>query len=138
MVYQNHNVDPTYFFDCIEEFSFNYRIYVNTSKQVDEYGRRQLIYTADTIRGSLQDRGSRVVRSKDGNTSEHLANFYCKSLYRINKDDIIEYKNEYYLVTAIQPYDEYGVREATLKVIQLSAYKDLADYIKYLNGEKLI
>lgn len=138
MEYQNHVIDPTYFYDAIEEFSFNYDIYVNTGKTVNEYGKRVLTYDKQTIRGSLQDRGSKIVRSKDGNIVEHNADFYCKSLYRINKNDVIEYKNEYYICTGIQPYDEYGCRQATLKVIQLAAYRDLADYIEYLQGGKLV
>lgn len=138
MEYQNHVIDPTYFYDAIEEFSFNYVLYVNTGKQIDDYGKRKLIYSKNLIRGSLQDKGSLTIRSKEGNIVEHRANFYCKSLYRININDIIEYKNEYYLVTGVQPYDEYGCREVTLKVIQLAQYRDLADYIKYLEGEKLV
>lgn len=138
MKYQNHNIDPTFFWDAIEEFSFNYNLYVNTSKTVDEYGRRVLKYTQQIVRGSLQSSGSQVSRSKQGNTDSKSYNFYCKSLYRIDKNDILEYKNEYFIVNSVQDYDEFGVRSCTLSMISLTNYKDLADYIKYLKGEKLV
>lgn len=134
-MFQNHVIDPTYFYDAIEEFSFNYNLYVNSSKTVDEYGKRVLGYTLQVIRGSLQSDGSHVNRSKEGNTDTKTYNFYCKSLYRINKNDILEYKNDFYIVTFVQDYDEWGVRNATLKNIQLSQYRNLAEYIKYLRGD---
>lgn len=137
-MFQNHVIDPTYFYDAIEEFSFNYILYVNTDKKIDEYGKRVLGYTREIIRGSLQSEGSHVNRSKQGNTDNKVYNFYCKSLYRINKNDILEYKNNYYIVTFVQDYDEYGVRNAQLKNIQLTQYRDLAEYIKYLEGEVLV
>ena len=51
MIYQNHVIDPTFFYDAIEEFSFNYNLYVNTSKSVDDYGKRVLGYTLTKVRG---------------------------------------------------------------------------------------
>lgn len=138
MSYQNHVIDPTFFWDAIEEFSFDYTLYVNTSKTVDDYGKRVLGYTVETIRGSLQSTGSQVNRSKSGNTDTKTYNFYCKSLYRIEKNDILEYNNEYYICTRVQDYDEYGVRSAELNMIQLTQYTDLANYVKYLQGEDLV
>lgn len=137
--YQNHVIDPTYFYDAIEEFSFDYDIYVVKEKEEpDEYGRIISEYTKNTIRGSLQSKGNRLVQSKEGNTHEFRYNFYCKSLYRINIGDIIEYKNNYLRVNFVQDYDEYGVREAELTMIDLASYRDFADYIEYLKGEKLV
>ena len=138
MEYQNHNVDPTFFWDAIEQFAFDYNLYVNTSKTVDEYGNRVLGYTLETIRGSLQSRGSRVNRSKEGNTDSKIYDFYCESLYRISKNDILEYKNEYYIVNSVHDIDEFGVRSAELSMINLTNYRDLASYIKYLKGEDLV
>lgn len=137
-IFQNHVIDPTYFWDAIEEFSFNYNLYVNTDKKIDEYGKTILLYTKQIIRGSLQSGGNSLNRSKDGNTNTKSYDFYCKSLYRIDIDDILEYKNNYYIVTFVQDYDEYGVRNAQLKNIELSQYRDLASYIKYLKGESLV
>lgn len=136
--YQNHVIDPTYFYDAIEEFSFDYDIFVNIGKRVDEMGRRVLQYELQTIRGSLQSDGKLMHRDKSGNTVEHNYRFYCKSLYRINVNDIIKYKENYYIVNEVNDYDEYGVRNAKLALIQLTAYRDLADYVKYLEGEKLV
>lgn len=138
MVYQNHLVDPTFFYDAIEEFSFNYTIYIVTKVDRDDRGRDKYTYEQQTIRGSLQSDGKTLDQSKDGTSTTKTAKFYCKSLYRIDIGDIIEYKNNYYRVNFVQDYDEYGVRNADLVMIKLTAYRDLADYIKYLNGEILV
>lgn len=139
MKYQNHLIDPTFFFDAIEEFSFNYTIHVfNESDDVDDYGRRMNSYTKKLIRGSLQTHGKQEHQSTTGNTTSNVYMFYCKSLYQINIGDIIEYDGDYLRVNSVHPYNEFGVREATLEMIKLNSYRDFADYIKYLNGEKLI
>lgn len=138
MIYQNHLVDPTYFYDAIEEFSFNFTIYTVTNKTIDDYGNVKYTYDNAIIRGSLQSDGTRLVLSQEGNTTVVKYRFYCKSLYRINIGDIIEYKNKYLRVDFVQDYDEYGVRNCELTMIQLTAYRDLRDYIRYLNGEVLV
>lgn len=135
---QNHVIDPTYFYDCIEEFSFNYNIYVVEKKEIDAGGNVKRTYSKNLIRGSLQSQGVELRQSKDGNTKEMRYNFYCKSLYRIDIGDIIEYKNRYLRVESVKDFDEYGVRECSLLMVQLTKYRDLADYIKYLRGEKLV
>lgn len=134
----NHVIDPTFFYDAIEEFSFNYTLYVKSGQTVNAYGEIVNTYTTQTIRGSLQSQGLRVSRSKDGNIDTKEYNFYCKSLYRIDKDNILEYNNNFYIVNFVQDYDEWGVRNCSLEMIDLSQYKDLADYVAYLRGEKLI
>lgn len=135
---QNHVIDPTYFYDCIEEFSFNYNIYVVEKKEIDASGNVKRTYSKNLIRGSLQSQGVELRQSKDGNTKEMRYNFYCKSLYRIDIGDIIEYKNRYLRVESVKDFDEYGVRECSLLMVQLTKYRDLADYIKYLQGEELV
>lgn len=137
-IYQNHVIDPTYFYDCVEEFSFNYTVFVLSGKTIDDYGNTKSTYTTQTIRGSLQAGGVTLKQSKDGNTHEMTYNFYCKSLYRIDIGDIIKYKNRYLRVDSVREYDEYGVRECSLTMIQLTQYRDLADYIKYLEGDVLV
>ena len=135
---QNHVIDPTYFYDCIEEFSFNYTIYVVEKKEIDVSGNVKRTYSKNVIRGSLQSQGVELRQSKDGNTKEMRYNFYCKLLYRIDIGDIIEYKNRYLRVESVKDFDEYGVRECSLLMVELTKYRDLADYIKYLRGEKLV
>lgn len=137
---QNHVIDPTFFYDCIDEFSFDYNLYVLVENNaIDERGYTISKYELQTISGSLQSTGSSKNRSKSGSTISKEYDFYCKSLYRIKEDDILEYKNNYYICTAINnDYDEWGVRGARLKLISLTAYRDLADYIKYLRGQKLV
>ena len=134
--YQNHVIDPTYFYDAIEEFAFDYDIYVVTNdNDIDDYGNRKPSYMKTTIRGSLQSDGTSVQQSKEGNTHVATRRFYCKSLYRIGIGDIIEYKGDYFRVNDVRDYDEYGVRSATLTMIKLAQYRDFAMYLKYLNGE---
>lgn len=134
----NHLIDPTFFYDAIEEFAFDYCIYVVNKDGVDDYGNTKLTYQKEMIRGSLQIQGHSERQSKSGNTHEVKYMFYCKSLYRIDIGDIIEYNNVFLRVNAIHPYDEYGVREASLTMIQLSAYRDFADYLKFIRGQKLV
>lgn len=134
----NHVIDPTFFYDAIEEFSFDYVIYVLTQKGLDEYGKETYSYTKQTIRGSLQPRQKRLVQANEGNTTESGYDFYCKSLYRINIGDIIEYQHEYFRVNAIQNYDEFGCRTASLDLITLNGYRDLEEYAKYKLGVELV
>ena len=107
-------------------------------KEIDASGNVKRTYSKNLIRGSLQSQGVELRQSKDGNTKEMRYNFYCKSLYRIDIGDIIEYKNRYLRVESVKDFDEYGVRECSLLMVQLTKYRDLADYIKYLQGEKLV
>lgn len=135
----NHLIDPTFFFDAIDEFSFDYNIYVvNKHDEPDENGNTVLTYDKRIIRGSLQINSKNESMSKTGTTVSSTYMFYCKSKYRIDIGDIIEYNNDFLRCNAVHPYDEFGVREASLTMIQLSAYRDFADYIKYLRGVKLI
>ena len=136
--YQNHVIDPTFFYDAIEEFSFDYDIFVVIGKKTNNVGKKVLQYEKQTIRGSLQSQGSRIIRSKEGGMVEKAYNFYCKSLYRIKKNDVIHYKKDYYIVNGVHDYDEYGVRSAELSLIKLTQYDDLAEYVKYLKGEMLV
>ncbi len=134
----NHVIDPTFFYDAIEEFAFNYEVYVNTNYTIDEYGIRKNSYEKHVIRGSLQSKGTTQRQSKSGNTQSRGYNFYCKSLYRINIGDFIKYKNNWLHVDSVRDYDEYGVRSCTLTMIELSSYKDFAEYIKYIEGEEIV
>lgn len=138
MVYQNHVIDPTYFYDAIEEFSFNYTLYVLTNRTINERGKLTATYTTKIVRGSLQSQGSQYHKEKSGSTVSQDYKFYCKSLYRINIGDVLEYKNNYLIVDSVQDYDEYGCRECSLSLIQLTNYRDLGAYIKYLNGQELV
>ena len=137
-IYQNHVIDPTYFYDAIEEFAFNYIIYHKVDEVKDENFNVVSTYENSIIRGSLQSQGSKVSRSKRGNTNTHDYEFYCKSLYRIHIDDIIQYKNNFYIVNDIKDYDEWGVRQASLSLITLMDYRDFAEYLKYQEGEMLV
>lgn len=134
----NHLIDPTYFYDAIEEFAFDYVIYVVEKDEVDEYGYTTLSYQKRSIRGSLQIQQKSERQSKDGNTHTVTYKFYCKSLYRIDIGDILEYDGNYLRVNDVHPYDEYGVREAALEMIQLAAYRDFAAYLKYISGINIV
>ena len=134
----NHLIDPTYFYDCIEEFAFNYDAYIVDNVYVDDYGRKITKFLKTTIRGSLQSQGTRLSQSKKGNTQNKSYDFYCKSLYRINIGDFIKYQDIWLHVNSVNDYDEWGVRRCSLTMVNLSNYKDLAEYVKYIEGETII
>lgn len=136
--YQNHVIDPTFFFDAIEEFSFNYQIFILSKKIIDDDGNEKRVYSNEIIRGSLQSLGRSLDQSHSGNSTEMTYNFYCKSLYRINIGDVILYKNNYLMVKSVQDFDEFGCRSCSLEMIQLQAYRDLQEYVEYLEGSKFI
>ena len=135
---QNHVIDPTFFYDVIEEFAFNFNIYVVDKKTVSDSGKIKTEYTKQIIRGSLQSKGTTLIQKNNGNTNTMTYMFYCKSLYRINIGDIIEYKGNYLMCDSVRDYDEYGVRSAHLQMITLTAYRDLKDYIEYIEGRKIV
>lgn len=134
----NHVIDPTFFYDAIELFEFEYKCYVLAEKKIDDYGRTKSSYISKTISGSLQTAGTRLEQKSTGNIQVVSYNFYCKSLYRINIGDVIYYHDNYLRCTSVHDYDEYGVREASLEMIQLSSYRDLEEYIKFEEGEELV
>ena len=136
--YKNHLIDPSYFYDVIEEFAFDYDIYVKTGEVQDEYFRAKMTFEKKTIRGSLQTQGLSLNQTKTGNTQTNEYNFYCKSLYRINIGDFIFYKGQWLHVDSVHEYDEWGVREAHLTMVQLSSYKDLEEYVKYIEGQEIV
>ena len=136
--YKNHLIDPSYFYDAIEKFAFDYDIYVKTGEVQDEYFRAKMTFEKKTIRGSLQTQGLSLNQTKTGNTQTNEYNFYCKSLYRINIGDFIFYKGQWLHVDSVHEYDEWGVREAHLTMVQLSSYKDLEEYVKYIAGQEIV
>lgn len=136
--YKNHLIDPSYFYDAIEEFAFDYDIYVKTGEVQDEYFRAKMTFEKKTIRGSLQTQGLSLNQTKTGNTQTNEYNFYCKSLYRINIGDFIFYKGQWLHADSVHEYDEWGVREAHLTMVQLSSYKDLEEYVKYIEGQEIV
>lgn len=135
---QDHVVDPTYFYDAIEMFSFNYDLYRVSDYQIDDYGKRTSLFTKESIRGSLQSGGKNLNQNKEGNTNSMNYNFYCKSLYRINIGDFINYKDRWLHVNSVSDYDEYGCRSCRLTLVQLTDYKDLEEYVKYIKGEIIV
>lgn len=134
----NHIIDPSYFYDAIELFEFEYKCYVLVEKKIDEYGMTKSYYETESIMGSLQTTGTNLQQRSTGNIQTSTYNFYCKSIYRINIGDVIYYRNNYLRCDSVHDYDEYGVREATLEMIQLTSYRDLEEYIKFEEGEELI
>lgn len=135
---QNHVIDPTYFYDAIAQFAFNYTIYHTTGLTIDAEGKQSYSYESATINGSLQSQGHRRNISKKGNIDTWEYNFYCKSLYRIDIGDIIEYKGKYLYVDSITDYDEWGVREAHAQMVELAAIKDFAEWLKYQRGDIIV
>ena len=135
---QNHVIDPTFFFDAIAEFAFDYDWYAMTGYEVDDMKRRVAKFDKRTINGSLQPQTGSISFRVEGNTHNLSYKFYCKSLYRISLGDFIHYKNRYLHVDEVQDYDEWGVREVSLTMVNLTDYRDFQSYLKYLEGEESV
>ena len=134
-----HIIDPTFFYDAIEEFAFNYVIYhKDKGDTIDEYGRAKPNYKQDIIRGSFQTKGTDISRDMKGNTTSEEADFYCNSLQRIHINDIVVRNNQYYIVNGTTNYDEWGVREARLKIISLEENRDFQEWLKYQTGGTIV
>lgn len=138
MVYQNHVIDPTYFYDAVEEFAFNFDWYPVKEIDTDSKGKLIYRYGKETIRGSLQSHGTTLNQSEDVNSENMEYGFYCMSLYRIQKGDFIFYKERWLRVFEVHDYDEWGVRSATLRMVTLNNYKDFAEYLNYLKGKTYV
>lgn len=122
----NNLIDPSFFEDLMLEFAFTYDWYFISGVTTDDLGNRKYKYGKTTIDGSLQDAGTYTERRKEGNVTYHKYKFYFLSNYKLDRNDIIYYNNEYLLVNEdIQKYDEYGVRSATLVTINSALYRDL-------------
>ena len=134
----NHVIDPTFFYDALNEFSFNYDAYIQTGMTVDDYGKQIATYEQKTITGSIQSQGTSLQQAKKGNTNSTTYNFYCKSLFRIAIGDFIHYQDKWLYVTSVNDYDEWGVRSCVLEMTDLMSHKDLADYVAYINGGKIV
>lgn len=135
---QNHIIDPTYFYDAIAQFAFNFDWYPQMGVSINDLGKQTYTYDHKIISGSLQSQGTNLAQSVDLNTENMQYRFYCKSLYRISVGDFMKYKERYLRVIAVRDYDEYGVRSATLQMINLVNYKDFKEYLKYLEGEIIV
>ena len=134
-----HIIDKNFFFEAVEEFAYNYNIYYKSQgDEIDDYGRNIPSYKKDIIRGSFQTNGISISRKNSGNTQSETAKFYCMNIYRININDIVERYGNYYIVTNIHNYDEWGVREAELTMKALSEIRDFNDWLKVKNGGLII
>lgn len=135
---QNHVIDPTFFYDAILEFAFDYDWYVCTGYHLDDMKRQVASFDKRIINGSIQPETSSINFNVDGNTHSLKYRFYCKSLYRINLGDFIYYKNRYLHVDEVQDYDEWGVRQVALTMINLTDYRDFEEYLRYLEGQESV
>lgn len=132
-----HLNDVRYFWDAIENFSFDYDFYTYSGRTVDDRGHIKKSFTHSTIRGSLQSsNGYSKTRDKSGATVEGSFNFYCKSIYKFNIDDFIRTQEGQWLicVAVTEPYGEWGVRAGTFVMTDLYHQKELSDYLDTLNG----
>lgn len=137
-MYQYHVIDPTYFYDAIAQFAFNYNWYPLSGCTIDDLGMQHYVYEQKVINGSLQSQGTTIQQTADGNREDMQYRFFCKSLYRISVGDFIKYKDRYLRVTSVRDYDEWGVRSCVLQMVNLSNYKDFEEFIKYLEGERIV
>lgn len=138
MINYNHIINTSFFDDVIEEFSFEYEWYALKDVIVDELGYQKNQYTLAKIKGSLQPQGTRRSYNKEGNNTSNSYEFYCKSIYRINIGDFINYNEDWLIVVSVNPYDEYGVRKCSLESVNMAQYQDLLEFKKALTGELIV
>lgn len=134
----NHVIDPTFFYDALAEFSFDYELYYVDSQHVDEAGYTIKTWSRQIIEGSLQTRGNSKRRNKSGNIAESRYDFYCKSTYRIKVGDFIHYKEKWLKVLTINDFDEWGVRSCETQMVELAMYNDLSEFYRYISGEEIV
>ena len=135
---QHHFIDPLFFLDAINEFGVFYDWFAMTGYDTEDMGRRIAQFDKQEIFGSLQPQTGSINFSTTGNTTSLKYKFYCMSKYRINYGDFIHYHERYLHVDEVQEYDEAGVREVSLTMVNLTDYRDFEDYLKYLTGEKTV
>jgi hypothetical protein len=135
---QHHFIDPYFFLDALLEFATEFEWYPLIGYEVDDMGRRVSKFDKQSIVGSLQPQTGSINFRLEGNTHSLKYKFYCMSKYRINLGDFIYYHNRYLHVDEIQEYDEAGVRECSLTMINLTDYRDFESYINYINGTKTV
>ena len=135
---QHHFIDPLFFYDAVLEFATEFDWYPKNGEIIDSMGRQIAQFDKQTIFGSLQPQAGSTNFSTTGNTTSMKYKFYCMSKYRINRGDFIIYKQRYLHVDEVQEYDEAGVREVSLTMVNLTDYRDFQEYIQYLNGEKTV
>ena len=136
---QNHVLDPTFFWDAIRlvgEFAFD--AYIVVGEDEDDTGRIRYTFEKKRIKGSLQSQGDKLVQKKEGNYHEYRYEFYCRSLYRIKIGDFLHYKNRWLHVDEVHDFDEYGVRWVSAVMVELTTYRDLEEYVKYINGDIIV
>lgn len=135
----NRIVDPDLFDEAINEFAFDYDWFVESNIEQDELFRMVSKFTMKTIHMSLQPQQSSLKQSTSGNHQELKYNWYCDAVYRVNIGDFFRDENGNYLhVDGVQQYDGWGVRQGTCTMVDLAQYKNLQDFIKYLEGEKIL
>lgn len=135
---QHHFIDPLFFLDALLEFATQFDWYAKKGYGVDAMGRRVAEYDKQPIVGSLQPQTGSTNFRVEGNTTNLKYKFYCMSKYRINYDDFIFYHDRWLHVDEVQEYDEAGVRECSLTMVNLTDYRDFESYVKYLEGEETV
>lgn len=135
---QFHVIDPTFFFEAVEEFALDFDWYYEGDMLIDELGEKKTQFVKDVIRGSLQSQGTALNQRMEGNIENMKYEFYCMSNYRIKIGDFIFYKNRWLHVDSVRDFDEWGVRSATLTMVNLTNFKDLQESVRFLNGDEIV
>lgn len=127
----NPLIDISFFEDLMAEFEYEYDWFFVTGTTTDDLGHRTYKYSKGKIMASIQDDGVHTDRRKDGNVTYHRYSLYCLTRYKINRNDIIYYNNEYLLVNDdVVKYNEYGVMSCTLVSVDQSLYRDLLEPLR--------
>lgn len=136
--YVNPLIDPSTFVEVIDEFKIELDALIKTTTEVNDLGKKVKKYKKEVVEGSLQSKGKEETIEGTGNKVIWKYKFYCLAIFRLNIDDYILYKEKLLRVKSFQDYDEWNVRELDLESVDISAYRDPYEYIKFINGEVII
>lgn len=130
-------IDISYFKDALLDIGDYYKIYHRTKVRINEYGEIINNYEKSVVWGSLQDDNNKRDKQGQAGTVEQTKKFYCESKYRIYIDDIlIDEAGNWYVVYEYQQWDAYGVREMSLRAIEITEDRNFNEFKEYLAKER--
>lgn len=105
------DVDFGWLDDVIDHFSFKYYAYIKQERITDIDGTDRWRYRRIIVEGSLQVFNKQINYNNEGiNSSVRKGKFYTKYQYKLSEGDMIQKKNEYFLIKDSSDYDYMGVR----------------------------
>lgn len=126
------NFDKTFFWNSLRVFEKEYDVYVKDDIRIDEYGNRKISFATYKVFLVLETMGRSKQTNQKGNYLTNIYKWYSRDTYRLDVGDFIQAGSKTIMITEVRENDDYGVREGSGEVIDLSNYRDLDEFIKTL------